>query len=137
MCETTPTEAYENPFSSTITRTFTQNTANIDRKITNDSNVSYKKLCEEAKGIKSDGFCEMTPRIDALHCEINNAVWLKKIFVREIANPRVKKWTYSNREKIEKEQLQEAEERLNKKLRQETGLQKHLICCQWITPDIY
>ena len=79
----------------------------------------------------------MTPHIDALHCEINNAVWLKKIFVREIANPRVKKWTYSNREKIEKEQLQEAEECLNEKLRPRNRPAKTPYAAQGITPDIY
>ena len=49
MCETTRTEAYENPFSSTITRTFAQNTANIDRKITNDSTMCHTRNCAKKR----------------------------------------------------------------------------------------
>ena len=127
MCESTRQEAYDNPFGNTITRTEQQNQANLDRKLSNDTNTTYKMLLEESKGIASDCYFVMTPHIDALHCEINNALWFKSIFIREIADLNETKWTYGAKEKRETEQLKHAEELLNEKLRQRIGLQKHLM----------
>ena len=101
----------------------------IKTSLTWTENYQMKPICliREAKGIKSDSFFDMTPHIDSLHCEINNALLFKKVFVREIANPTEKKWTYLNEDKRAKEQLQAAEDELNNKLRQGIGLQKHLM----------
>ncbi len=125
MCETTRGNAFANPFqSSQITRTADHNMMSADRFYTNDSSKSYRALQQEAKGIKADAFTDMTPHIDALHCEINNALWLKKLIIREIAGL-TDKWSY--RDANSKQKLQDAEEKLNEALRRGVGLQKHLM----------
>ena len=94
MCETTRSEAFTSPLKYTdITRTHEQNMERADGLYTNDSNLSYKALQSEAKGVKTDSFTDITPHIDALHSEINNALWLKKIFVREMAGL-TESWSY-------------------------------------------
>ena len=125
MCEMKRSDAFTDPFSCTeVTRTPEQNMANADRFFTNDSDLSYKSLQDEARGIRGDSFVEMTPHIDALHSEINNALWMKKVFVREIAGL-TEAWSY--RDNVSKGKLQDAEEKLNEALRQGVGLQKHLM----------
>ncbi|XP_072042074.1 V(D)J recombination-activating protein 1-like [Amphiura filiformis] len=127
MCETRRHDAYETPFGHRISRNSYRNEENLDRKLTNDSGLSYNKLLEESKGVTTDSFINMTSHIDALHCEINNALWFKKLFVREIAKVNERKWTYGSNEKREKEALKQAEEILNDNLRTGMGLQKYLM----------
>ena len=76
-----------------ITQTHEQNMERAHGLDTNDSKVSYKALQSEAKGVKTDSFTDITPHIDALHSEINNALRLKKIFVREMAGL-TESWSY-------------------------------------------
>ena len=121
MCESSRHEAFTHPFQYGITRSSNRNEELIDERVFNDNKDTYRNLTRNSKGVKADSFIENTPHLDTLHCEINSASWLKKIYVREIAG--VKEWAKKNHQ----EKLTEAEAKLDTKLRQEVGLQRRLM----------
>ncbi|XP_072030733.1 V(D)J recombination-activating protein 1-like [Amphiura filiformis] len=104
-----------------ITRSDERNQELIDERTDNDNSETYKTFTHNSKGVKADLFIKNTPHIDTLHCEINSAVWLKKIYVREIASSL--HWSKKSHEN----ELKQAEELLDKKLRQKCGLQRRLM----------
>ena len=121
LCETTRQEAYTDPFKYSITRSDERNQELIDERTQNDNSDTYKTLVHNSKGVKADSFIKNTPHIDTLHCEINSAVWLKKIYVWEISGSL--HWA----KKDHVNELKHAEELFDKKPRQKCGLQRWLM----------
>ena len=107
LCEATRDEAYGSPFDHAFCRTKEWTEELIDERTQNDRQESYRNITRNSMGMTSDPFLRNTTHVDALHCEINSAIWFKKNFMRETAQ--VRQCTKTRNES----QLKEAEELLD------------------------
>lgn len=84
LCDTTRAEASQNMVLHSITRNHDENLERYEIWRTNPFSESADELRDRVKGVSAKPFMETQPTIDALHCDIGNAIEFYKIFQDEI-----------------------------------------------------
>ncbi|KAM6937878.1 V(D)J recombination activating protein 1 [Xenentodon cancila] len=84
LCDSSRAEAAQNMVLHSITRSHDENLERYEIWRTNPFSESVEELRDRVKGVSAKPFLETQPTLDALHCDIGNAVEFYKIFQDEI-----------------------------------------------------
>lgn len=84
LCDTTRAEASQNMVLHSITRSHEENLERYETWRKNPYSESVDELRDRVKGVSAKPFMETQPTLDALHCDIGNAMEFYKIFQDEI-----------------------------------------------------
>ncbi|XP_037621978.1 V(D)J recombination-activating protein 1 [Sebastes umbrosus] len=84
LCDSTRAQASENMVLHSVTRCHEENLDRYEIWRTNPFSESVDELRDRVKGVSAKPFMETQPTMDALHCDIGNAIEFYKIFQDEI-----------------------------------------------------